>query len=510
MEDITLRKHKPGSKATLNAGLHYYPSRDSKEKIKDIVDMKSAEAETDAELTITDAALLLGLSPELLSWLTSHAPKSRDIRKLEISRKVGAVMMFRQAELIDFNKWLAKPWYAEPGKRPHIPSGIKTEIVTEAGGACAICHTNPDSCEAAHIDPVAQSKNNHPHNLIWLCANHHTVYDKGKVGPRDQEGDFVKSLKISLLSYRKIFFSVQAEVVRKAFYLLEAGARAELLNPTTPEQVQAVNKFAEEIIGEVLKLSKVKKSEDNTEAFDALAKLDAITASPAFSAESNIRKRLHALTEVREEIRLAAGMVKCPLCKGAGHYSYHDDCPVCGGDGAVESRVADYFDPSEFDEVKCELCEGSGHFDEYDSCPICHGDTRLERRIAERTDFAAFRKVRCRLCKGGGTYGNYDNCPFCSGRGEVARGKDDTFDPKEFGQVRCDVCNGRGSTKHYDTCRKCDGKGELEQRLHELRDRREYEFVECLECKGSGQGEYGDCRQCRGHGQLPRYIRDNL
>lgn len=460
----------------------------------------------DVELTITEAAFLLGMSPELLSWLTVHPPKKRDPRKLQMSRRIGEVLTFNQSELLDFNKWLARPWFAEPGKRPHIPAKIRTEIITEAGGACAICHTNSDSCEAAHIDPVAQSKNNHPHNLMWLCANHHAVYDKGLVGPRDKDKDFVKSLKTTLLYYRKTFFSLQAEGIRRAFCLVEAGARAELLNPVTPEQVNAVEKFGQELIGEVLKLSKTKKTEANTEEFDALAKLDAIITSPAFVGESNVRKRLHALTEVREEIRLAAGMVKCPLCKGAGHYGTYDECPVCCGDGAVEYKVADYFDPSDFDEIVCELCEGTGEFDDYDFCPTCHGDTRLERRLAERIDFDMYRQVKCRLCKGSGNHGDYDECPFCSGRGTVPRGKDDIFDPSEYGVVRCDVCNGKGHTRDYESCPKCDGQGTLEQRLHALRDKRDYELVECSVCKGSGNGdEYDDCRECGGTGTIPRY-----
>ena len=36
-----------------------------------------------------------------------------------------------------------------------------------------------DSGEVAHIDAVADTLNNSPDNLIYLCPNHHTKYDLG-------------------------------------------------------------------------------------------------------------------------------------------------------------------------------------------------------------------------------------------------------------------------------------------------------------------------------------------
>lgn len=58
----------------------------------------------------------------------------------------------------------------------NIPSGIKKEIKRESGGECAICGFGEG--EYTQIDPVSNSKNNHPHNLIYLCPNCHTKYDK--------------------------------------------------------------------------------------------------------------------------------------------------------------------------------------------------------------------------------------------------------------------------------------------------------------------------------------------
>jgi len=44
---------------------------------------------------------------------------------------------------------------------------------------CAICGYQ-DNGEIAHIEAVADTLNNSPDNLIFLCPNHHTKYDLGK------------------------------------------------------------------------------------------------------------------------------------------------------------------------------------------------------------------------------------------------------------------------------------------------------------------------------------------
>lgn len=126
-----------------------------------------------------EAAALTALSPELLRWLTGHAPKHGSKRKLKIAKKDGDTFFFEKDELLAFDHWLKQPWPRKDGARPNIPSAIRREIKHEAGGSCAICHDHKDTCEAAHIDPVSVTDNNHPENLIWLCANHHTAYDKG-------------------------------------------------------------------------------------------------------------------------------------------------------------------------------------------------------------------------------------------------------------------------------------------------------------------------------------------
>jgi len=471
--------------------------------------LNTTKSHPDVEISVSEAALLVGMSPELLSWFTSYAPKYNDSRKLCVARKIEGVLFFKKSELINFNKWLSEPWPHLEGKRPHIPGKVRDEISREVGTVCAICHGNSNACEAAHIEPVAQGKNNHPHNLIWLCANHHTQYDKGVIGPTQENLHFIKNLKVVLLARAKTVYALQAGLVRETFQLLENCRRAAQLDPTTPEQRDIAEEVGAELLRKIADIAKKKPAKTTDTGFSAFTKLVQLTANTKFTTAS-VQERLGALESVHDDFQLAAGMTKCPLCKGARHYKDYDDCPVCAGDGSVEISVADNFDPSDFQEIECELCEGTGNFGGYDSCPTCGGNGKLERHAAEYTDFDSYRLVMCRLCTGCGEYADYSECPFCNGERKVSRRKDDNFDPKEFGQVNCDVCNGNGRTRYYDTCRKCDGNGTLERRLHELRHKRDFELVDCPDCSGSGSSEYGDCYRCDGSGKLPRYVIDGM
>src|SRR5664280_588256 len=87
------------------------------------------------------AAAMVGLSPELLRWLTSYAPKQGVDRKLSLAKTVNDIFFFAEAEVRSFNEWLKLPWPHKVGKRPPIPAGIREEIRTEANGECAICNS---------------------------------------------------------------------------------------------------------------------------------------------------------------------------------------------------------------------------------------------------------------------------------------------------------------------------------------------------------------------------------
>ena len=70
------------------------------------------------------------MSPRLLKWLCSHAPKSGSNRKLSLAKEDGTLRYYDRAELCEFNAWLEAPWPFKKGKHSGIPAGIKNEIYT--------------------------------------------------------------------------------------------------------------------------------------------------------------------------------------------------------------------------------------------------------------------------------------------------------------------------------------------------------------------------------------------
>jgi hypothetical protein len=67
-------------------------------------------------------------------------------------------------------------------KRTTLPKQLERDVKVEAGHRCAIpsCHQHP--IEVAHIEPrKTDGSNGKFDNLIALCANCHTRYDKGEI-----------------------------------------------------------------------------------------------------------------------------------------------------------------------------------------------------------------------------------------------------------------------------------------------------------------------------------------
>src|ERR1700722_16620517 len=128
-------------------------------------------------LSKIEAAMKLGISVELLEYFTKKGPKQNETRRLKV-RKVDGQGFFDDKELLSYQNYLNEPWPFTKGSRPPIPEAIKDDIKSEAHHGCAICG-HSDNGEVAHIEAVADSLNNSPDNLIFLCPNHHTKYDLG-------------------------------------------------------------------------------------------------------------------------------------------------------------------------------------------------------------------------------------------------------------------------------------------------------------------------------------------
>jgi hypothetical protein len=350
------------------------------------------------------AAAAVGLSPKLLDWLTSYAPKAGDKRKLKVAKKAGDELFFDEQELRDFDVWLRAPWPRNGNARPPVPVGIKDEIVEEAGGSCAICHKHENSCEAAHIEPVAKGNNNHPHNLIWLCANHHTSFDKGLLkgvyGPLKDDEAFIHGFKLALQRFNRVLWSRQAEACRKAFLLLENcdSLAKQLASAKTQEHVAAVADLAEKTLAAIPKLGAAPTADPHVMAFVSMQS----DVAAIGSKKTNLSVRLARASAIRASYSAAIGYVPCPLCGAEGHYD-GGDCPVCDGDREVPKNVADRVEISDFEIVDCPVCDGKGVRND-DVCLACGGEYRMQRRFADRIDPRDYEDVKCPLCGGSGKF----------------------------------------------------------------------------------------------------------
>jgi len=500
---------------------------------------------TDDIISEYEAATITMMSPTLLKWLTSHAPKSGVSRKLKIARTEKDRTFYDRKEVAAFDSWLKQPWPRKDGKRPSIPSAIRKEIRVEANGACVICHGHKDTCEAAHIDPVAKTDNNHPENLVWLCSNHHTAYDKGLFGPKVGEADFVASLKEVLRRYKVMQWRMQADLAITALTALENCAllRKQLAAAKTEEQIKAVEVVAQDVLDKLPSLAPISTEDPRYAGYQAVRlKINKLARS-----RKPIRQRLTSASEVRQEYVAALGMVACPLCNATGKHAgedcpvccgdreveksdvakinldqfryvtcsicegdgLHDGevCPACGGDGEMERRFADRVDPSDYSKVNCPVCDGSRKY-LGDDCQACDAEGEMDRRHADQIDVGEYQIVDCPLCEGLGMYENSD-CPECRGERTMQRRFADRVDVRDYTNVDCPVCKGKGKLRG-DDCPACDGIGQFERRYLDRVDRREYDLVDCPVCKNKTKHGRDECSACNGEGEMERRFADQI
>lgn len=122
-----------------------------------------------SEIGFEQAAHRLRMTPTLLKWFGSYAPRN-DRKKLTFNAE-GRVLV---SDLERFDQHLRADW----GHRS-VPIGIRRELERESCGRCALCDGTA-TLEMAHIDRKDVEVSHyfqHPHNLITLCANCHGRYD---------------------------------------------------------------------------------------------------------------------------------------------------------------------------------------------------------------------------------------------------------------------------------------------------------------------------------------------
>lgn len=469
----------------------------------------------DDEIDEFAAAALVQMSPGLLRSFSSRAPKKGELRKLPFN-KTGTHRTYSRKELLSFDEYLRKPWPAKDGERPHIPSPIQEEVKNESALQCAICHSNRDTCEIAHIEPVALGKCNHPHNLIFLCANHHTKFDKrGVWGPHEEAREFVDGFKKTLLYVARVKWGSHASSIADCFSIAQLcrHLKKELeasQDEATAEQLGYYEQLADEAVASLQKSAVKGKRESRKQKDTATATPDELWAKLESSVQKPTRRaRLASAADLTldDDFRAAAGFVDCPLCKGGGFHG-ESVCPVCSGERQVESAWAESVDLEPYKLVKCPLCKGTGgHYGE--DCPVCHGDRKIEHRLADQVDLADFDEVDCPLCEGDGRWDGED-CPECNGNRKMPRHTAERVDVQAYDKVDCPVCGGDGRDDNGDPCRACGEEGQMTRGQRDETDLGDYKSIKCRLCKGSGQFGEGDCPPCNGEGTMPRWADDQI
>ncbi|MGM9517036.1 HNH endonuclease [Roseateles sp. DB2] len=441
------------------------------------------------------AAALLGISPQLLRYFAARQVKWKDKRKLTVAKVENDALYFDEAELKSYDIWLRAPWPSAEKTRPPLPEAIREEIRREASLECAVCKTSGQTGEAAHIDPVATGKCNHPHNLIWLCSNHHTKFDSGLFGPKGADNELIVSLKRVLLHFQRHAWLGLAEISKQIAGTLSlcVEMKAHLAKARDAGEVQAV----EQVAKEVLALLPTLAAQSTLDAVQpTLSKLMAGMSAAGGGTGASTEAQLDVAAQLEVEFLLNSGLKQCPLCDGTkSHNGY--ECPVCVGDGAIPRDLDPDLD--EFQMVTCGLCEGARHY-EGEDCPACGGEGALERRFAERIDFSRYKSVECRLCKGEKVWDG-EQCPVCAGEGEVPRHYADQVDLNQYDLVECPLCDGEGRHEG-DECPVCNGDKRMQQRYADRVELSDYRLCQCPVCSGTRQHFGDDCPACAGEGRM--------
>ena len=328
-----------------------------------------------------EAAQDVKISPTLLRWFTSYAAKD-DGRKLKFTIKEG-VYYYEKKELLEFNTYLHMPW-AKPAKgtRPTIPTGIATEIKTESHYRCPICNTNIG--ELAHIKPVSKTFDNHPHNLIFLCPNHHTVYDFGFRYSNITEEDILIHKK-AIQNFQALCWGLQSEIVFTYLSLINIIGRVKefetiLLNSNSQDEFENILKSI------LSKIDKLKSKKDKN------PEIDKLIASVSIKENPDSRQFAYSFLTVRNDIKTVyqtnTDLIVCPLCNTKGFTSFLDTCPVCVGEGFINKDIE--VDISIYELEDCPLCDGKGQTKDFEVCPACNGDGQLTKQQVDMTDFDAY------------------------------------------------------------------------------------------------------------------------
>lgn len=465
--------------------------------------------------TLIEAAMMLGLRVETIEYFAERCPKPGQDRKLKaVNTDLGP--MFDESELLAYANYLREPWpKPKGGGRPTIPKAIADDVKDESHHGCAICGLM-DNGEVAHIDAVADTLNNSPANLIFLCPNHHTKYDLGVRPSSNITLDVVRSAKLLKRTSRVRVLKYEANATKSLQALIRFLKDAEEKMAVAPDQDHRSIYLTEvkgllATIPELTKNSQQEAGKDKlvTEPERELAKaaprLAALAAAvTSSSTESDIRSRARSVVAEVDTILIDIDEVDCPHCGGRGQTGLVGDfCSYCKGSCVVTEAKHDAYDPSLVDEIDCPHCGGRGTTGLVsDICAFCKGSCVVSHERYDEYDRSEIDEVGCPHCNGRGQTGLAgDICAYCNGSCIVSQSKYDSYDPKTIDEVECPHCHGRGQTGLVgDICSYCGGSCVVNQAKHEEYNPSKIDEVECPHCRGRGTtGFAGDvCALCKG------------
>lgn len=517
--------------------------------------------------TTVEAAIKLGVGVELVEYFTRKCPKHGESRTLS-TIKTDERVLIDEKVLIDYQRYLNLPWPVPPsGQRPGIPEKIKEDIRFESHLCCANCG-HMDNGEVAHIEAVADTLNNSPDNLIYLCPNHHSKYDLGYKPKSNVTPEMVRAAKLLKRKSRQRMLAYEANAIKGLLGLIQLvkGIEGKVKNKANDNQLEILTTEAKKLIELIPNLTeaarKQARKDEPTSDVDILISKNAPTfariAAGAKSAKSvsDVRNVMKSVSDKSHELLLEFDEVDCPHCGGRGMTGLIGDfCAYCRGSCLVTQEEADEYKPENIDEVECPHCGGRGttgltqifckfcrgscvvteeEAEEYDQsdideeecphcsgrgttgwkqnfCSYCHGDCTVSKEELDGYDPADIDEVDCPHCNGRGWRGrSQSTCGYCDGDSVVTKEQTDTYDPDKLDEVECPHCNGRGLIGRNDMlCDYCNGDNFVTSELAEAYDPDEIDEVECPKCHG--RGTYGlrddSCKLCGGNCVVTRDLR---
>jgi DnaJ-class molecular chaperone len=453
-----------------------------------------------ALLNEIEAAMRMGISVELLRYFTKKCPKQGEI-KLLVPTTVGEQTFYEQQKVDEYRRYLNKPWPHEKGKRPPIPDPIKQDIRLESHLWCAVCG-NPNNNEVAHIEAVADTLNNSPENLIYLCPNHHTAYDLGFKPSSNVNMEAIRAAKIIKRESRlrmmrfeanasKLLHSVIAslEKLGKDIAAAKSADLTSVIQTETRQLLSAIPTLLNEAEAAARKDSDFSAVDRAVSQFAPTIGKHIIGLT-SHSNESQVRTAAKSVVDSVNAALATLDEVECPHCGGQGMTGLVGDlCNFCHGDQVVTHEQAESYNPEDLDEAECPRCCGRGMTGLVgDVCAFCNGSCIVTREEAKSYDPSEIEEVLCPHCGGQGTTGLVgDLCKYCGGSCYVSKRDASSYSAKDIDEVNCPHCGGRGmqGLSSY-VCGYCNGAQRVSRKEAETYDHNALDEVKCPHCHGRG------------------------